>query len=373
MRKWRCFRVNVGMVFLVALMAVSCGPPGDETVVDVVFHAHGLQQPPPDVLVDSNDVGRSLKTTGGMWTVVFQGDYSEILRTAELTSRARTGTPGGEDPGSPPVSCSSFVFRDGNGAPRMGRNFDNRDTDPIAVLCRPRGGYASIAFSPLHHFGISPGDDLDQVPLPQRLRLFLLPFLTCEGINEKGVFAALNYVGGVGISRTPMRPARFVTHWVREVLDRAANLEEALAVATGFHVYDNGKNLLSHSLFIADARGCSAVVEYRDGSWRVVRSGAPWQVLTNFRQSSLPAEKDRGRICRRYRRAARYLSGMEGPLGAVDALDLLHRLSQHADGRATQWSWTVNPSEREVLLRLRRDRGKLYRLRFPGKGRLNTP
>jgi len=358
-------RGKVSGIFILLLLVSACGPPRDETLVDVVFHAEGLDRPPPTALVDSNDVGRSLKPTGNLYTVVFQGDYSEILRTAELNSRVKTGTPGGDDPDSSPVSCSSFVFRGRNGAPRVGRNFDNRDTDLVAVLCRPSGGYASIAFSPLRHLGFRPGDDLDEAPMGRRLSLFMLPFLTCEGINEKGVYAALNYVGGVGISRTPLKPARFVTHWVREVLDRAADLEEALAVATGFHVYDNGKNLLSHSLFLADAGGGSAVVEYRDGDWRVVRSSAPWQVLTNFRQSSLPAEKDRARICRRYRRAAGYLSGVNGPFGARDALELLYRISQHANGRATQWSWTVNPLERTILLRLRRDRGKLYRLRFP--------
>jgi len=353
------------MVFLIGLLMSACGPSRNEKVVDAVFHAHGLGQAPPLSTVDSNDVGRSLQRTGKLYTVVFQGDYSQILRMGELRSRAQTGTPGGDDANKGPVSCSSFAFRDTHGSARVGRNFDNVNTDPVAVLCRPSRGYASIAFAHMRHFGFMPGDDLDAAPLRKRLSLFLLPYLTCEGINEKGVFAALNYVGGTGVSRTPPRPARFVTHWVREVLDKAADLEQALGVATGFHAYDNGCNLLSHSLFLADARGNSAVVEYWQAGWRIVRSTQPWQVLTNFRQSPFPAEKDRRQRCRRYRRAAGRLSRLGDGLNRRQALDLLHGLSQSGRGRTTQWSWTADPGRREIYMRLRRDRGRIYRLRFP--------
>ena len=114
---------------------------------------------------------------------------------------------------------------------------------------------------------------------------------------------------------------------MRLVLDRAANVGEALAIFRGAAVdFDGGPPL---HYMVADAGGASAVVEYVHGRVRVIGRGTrPWQAMTNFVLTGARGADHR------YRTAAKALTAANGRLTPASTIALLQRVRQPI----TRWS-----------------------------------
>jgi len=99
---------------------------------------------------------------------------------------------------------------------------------------------------------------------------------------------------------------------LREILDHAATLEEAVDIVQHRDVFDQDVHTLSHHILIADAAGRSAIAEYTDGGWRIMENEKPWQIVTNTRLYGMTEEWMRSRCragrCRpRVHETSRYL------------------------------------------------------------------
>ncbi len=192
-------------------------------------------------------------------------------------------------------------------------------------------------------------------------------------MNEKGVTVTLASLDRRTVEQLPDKEPRFLIHLVREILDHAADLDEAVKIASGYNVFDNGREIISHHIFVTDPQSGSVVLEWKDGRMHVVPDGENWQIVTNSDLLDVSEERRRGN-CDRYNTIYKQLSGHVGPLQWTTAMDALGRAAQNnrlyvIEGRrlriSTQWSAVFDLGSKEALVCLHRDFETVYRFRFP--------
>src|SRR4051812_8777810 len=155
------------------------------------------------------------------------------------------------------------VFMAAGGEPMLGRNFDFHDEPALVLHHRPPGAYKSVSLVDISYLGVDRAH-LERVDDPGRLlNASRLPF---DGMNEKGVAVAM---AAVPHART--RAGRTVGSLgvMRQVLDRAASVDEAVAIFRAAAI-DFGGGPPLHYL-VADASGAGAVIEYVGGRVHVIR------------------------------------------------------------------------------------------------------
>ena len=122
---------------------------------------------------------------------------------------------------------------------------------------------------------------------------------------------------------------------MREILDFAANVDEAIAIMDSFRI-EFGSGPAVHYL-ISDASGDSVVVEYGSGEMNVIRKGSEWQAITNFLLESAGSEPESQ--CGRYKTISGKLSDNNGMISIKEGLQLLSDVSQGDPlVEGTQWS-----------------------------------
>lgn len=175
--------------------------------------------------------------------------------------------------------CTAFVSRNENGDVILGRNFDFEEAPFVQVYTDPENGYASVSTATL--FGI--GYNKDRVPdngfSINNCALLTAPYFPCDGMNEKGVSAALLVVPVVSTVHDDNKVSINQTTAIRLILDKAASTNEAVELLRKYNVYFSG-GLKTH-IFIADASGDSVIVEYYDGDLQVVRPDGDHQIAAN--------------------------------------------------------------------------------------------
>lgn len=188
--------------------------------------------------------------------------------------------------------CACFSGEDPSGEPIVGRNYDlghlDAEKNPTglnaAFTLTPEKGYRSvnfadaawISFLKLPYYAGALDDGRTKL-----MPLLLLPYLTMDGMNEKGFFAAILALD-VRPGEKPVeqrekgRKRTVVTMLLRELLDHAADVPEAIGIVKDLNVV----HTLGHDyhLMIADAEGRSAVLEWRYDRLKVTETDA----ATNF-------------------------------------------------------------------------------------------
>ncbi len=179
---------------------------------------------------------------------------------------------------APRAGCSTFAVRCGDGATVFCRNFDFSNHAPTAVVfTAPPSGYRSISVCSLGVLEFTPFDSPEH--WGSRPLLLALPFVPMDGMNEKGLAAAVLQLPGAAVRQNTGKPPLFTTLVIRLLLDRARSVEEALELLKNYDLADAS---LGHFHFqIADASGDSAVVEFDANRTWVVRGGSPGQAASN--------------------------------------------------------------------------------------------
>jgi len=364
-------RIRASALIALLALGVSCTTPQERyaTVVDVVPVVHpelaGGDGPPEFEAMLASYVHQ-----GAVHGMTYYGDFDQFVREHHqliMEYFEHSGSAASRKRG-----CSMFRFTGPDGTTLVGRNYDNVFTELLVGWFYPTGGYSSIAFVPMSDLGFGKDRPFDPADPIHRRTLLNGPVTAIEGMNEKGLTVTLASLERRQVAQIEGRQPRFLIHLVRELLDHAATVDEAIELAASYNVFDNGRELISHHIFVT-APGDSVVLEWRDGTMHTVREARPWQVVTNSDLLGV-AEAQRRRSCDRYRVLARTLDGRAGTLSWAGAMDALASVSQHnrayvLDGErrriSTQWSAVFEPSQREVLVCLGRDLGTVYRLRFP--------
>lgn len=322
-------------------------PLGLLSELDAAFPLYRLDLEAPyrieELLVASGD-GASPK--GG------SGEGGAAAADRQGAPGAGAGAPGRAE--GQPFACSCFSASLPKGGRIFCRNFDWRPDPALLLFTRPKGDFASVSMVDIAYLGYS----ASKTPLadPAALaRAWRLPF---DGMNEKGLAVGMMAVDHAEGIQGGGRPRVGELGLIRLVLDRAADVAEALALMEGYDVELEDPPI---HYFLADRSGDAAVVEYLGGRMRVFRSGEPWQLATNFLLAEVP-EEGRDAACWRYARAAARLGAAGGSLGSAEAMGLLGEVSQPS----TRWSAVYDLGSGELELALGRDYGRTLRLALSG-------
>lgn len=222
-----------------------------------------------------------------LYQMTYYGDYGfdEFLKTGAdsdgdiedfVTKRLLKGLP--LDLGITGDGCTAFVTKNENGEVIFGRNFDFGYTPSLQVITTPKNGYASISTVNLTYAGYSE----DKLPdgLPDSFLTLAAPYLPFDGINEKGVAIALLAVPEYHYTDDDSKVTLNTTTAIRLVLDKAANVDEAVELLRDYNIYFSG-DVECHFL-IADSTGKSVLVEYWDGQLQTVYPENDYQIASNF-------------------------------------------------------------------------------------------
>jgi choloylglycine hydrolase len=342
------------LCFLISLSACSDGVGGlvdEPTVLDIEFNNITSTAP------DSIKTLESLKREGDLFVLTYYGDYSDRLE--ELNdSIVEHGISSVIPAGAYGHECSMFSGLGDPELPVLGRNLDNNDARAVLVgLYTPSDAYASVTVSNMYDMGFGRYDDPTLLPISDRLRLLNSALFVTDGINECGVSIALASVDAETIRRDANKKLVTISYIMREVLDHAGDLNEAIAIVRNHDVFDQNVNTISHHLLIADAAGHSAVTEYVEGEWKTIRNDRPWQVATNTRLYNMSRDWVRDE-CDRYRVADDYLDDAGGTVTWQEGMSVLSLMSVSE----TQWSTVYDMTNRDAYLCLYRGCESVFRI-----------
>jgi len=223
---------------------------------------------------------RKLNPSGTLWFLDYTMQYrrSPFIRTA-LTFVKKFG-------------CSAFLTENENGDVMTCRNYDFPHKDAngdvtgqnVVLKFHPKGGYESLC--------VADAAMLKRLKLPffkgtpecgvlGRIPYKLLPYLCVDGMNEKGLTGSILVVDlkkgeTKTLQRDPGKKNFLITELLRETLDTCADVEEAIHLAESINL--QGALRIEGHLFVTDAAGASAVLEWRYNQLSVIRTNA----VTNF-------------------------------------------------------------------------------------------
>lgn len=226
--------------------------------------------------------------TYGMYQMTYYGDYGfdEFLETgansdadieAFVTKRLLKGLP--IDLGVTGDGCTAFVVKNAADEILFGRNFDFLYAPSLQLYTAPENGYASVSTVNLAFAGYAE-DNLPDGSLFDRFLTLAAPFLPFDGMNERGLAIALLAVPEADVPFDPDQVTLNTTTTIRLVLDKAATVEEAIALLQQYNIYFSG-GIKCHYL-IADASGRSVIAEYVDKELCIVEADAAYQIASNF-------------------------------------------------------------------------------------------
>lgn len=295
-----------------------------------------------------------------LFTMEYRGDYGldEFLETgassdAELVqfivSQVLHGIPLKFE--LPDLGCSTFAAGLADGTPVFGRNFDMYDSPAMLLTTRPKNGYASISMVNLAYIGYNAG----YLPTDMKSSIMALagPYVPLDGVNEKGLAVGVLLIDTESTNQQTEKVDITTTSAIRLMLDRAATVEEAVALLEQYDMHASAGSC--YHFHIADAQGGSVVVEYIDDVMHVVQSDA----ATNFLLT--PGEYDFGTGEDRYAILRSTLDANGGVFAdTAEAMDLLAAVKQvPREGKksTTQWSciYDQNSASVEVVMDMNYD------------------
>jgi len=273
------------------------------------------------------------------------------------SERAFIPDPPGRTGPAPDWACSLFTVLLDEEHLLFGRNFDWQFSPALLLFTNPPDGYASVSMVDIEYLGFEGQSvfSLTELSREEREGLLDAPFMPFDGMNEHGLAIGM---AAVPESEAPIDPEKETIGSIgiiREILDHARTVEEAVTIMEGYNIdYSGGPSI--HYL-IADANGESALVEFYAGEMRVISSDQPWHSATNFLLSPLDTPEEGN--CWRYNRINSRLEETQGRLDTNAAMELLSVVAQDN----TQWSIVYDMASREVSLVMGRDYKEIYR--FP--------
>lgn len=285
---------------------------------------------------------RRLDTARPAYTMEVVGDYGfeEFLRqggassdsevAAYLTrviSRGFYAVPVAESS----HGCSSISAAGPDGTHVWGRNFDWTASVPVILRHVPEEGYASVSTCDFQNVAGRAG------ALPEgfanRLLAIAALYVPLDGVNEAGLCVADLEVNEGGMpSPATEKPDLTVTTAIRLLLNRAATVEEALALLEGYDIHASGG--ISHHLAISDASGASVAVEFTPEGCVAI----PTQVVTNFNLANGDTAAGGAGAQERYQTLCAFYEERGGVLTGSDVWNALERTAQLDGTWTTQWS-----------------------------------
>ncbi|MBE9507166.1 MAG: linear amide C-N hydrolase, partial [Chloroflexi bacterium] len=253
-------------------------------------------------------------------------------------------------------ACSLFAALGDADNMLYGRNFDWEYSPAVLLFTDPPDGYASVSMVDIAYlgFGGTRAGTLTDLPLTERQSLLDAPFLPFDGMNEHGLVVGMAAVPPGQMRSDPDKEAIGSLMVIREMLDHASDVDEAVAILQSYDVDVEGGPPLHY--LIADPSERSALVEFYQGEMVVMQNETAWHLATNFLRASV-GESATGE-CWRYDKISQGLSEAEGWLVMQDAIDLLAEVSQES----TQWSIVYGMSTGSIDVAMGREYDDVHTL-----------
>ena len=171
--------------------------------------------------------------------------------------------------------CSTISVANADGGFFFGRNFDWNICDALVMAAYPGNGYASISTVNLNF--IQQGAGATTNMLNDEMMTIAALYAPLDGMNAKGLCVSVNMIqDNATIHQDSGKPDITTTTAIRLMLDKASNVEEALALLEQYDLHAS-MNYMVH-FAIADNKGNSVAVEYVDNELIVIET----PILTNF-------------------------------------------------------------------------------------------
>jgi hypothetical protein len=285
-----------------------------------------------------------------LYTMRYYGAYDQRVSSAETAAL-------------PAWACSLFAALGDADHKLYGRNFDWEYSPALLLFTDPPDGYASVSMVDIAYFGFegAKAGTITDLPLIEREALLYTPLWPFDGMNEHGLAVGMAAVPPGDMRPDPNKETIGSLRVIREMLDHASNVDEALAILQSYNIdFEGGPPL--HYL-MADLSGRSLLVEFYQGEMVVIPNETPWHQATNFLRASV-GESAEGE-CWRYDKISQRLTEAEGQLTMQDAMDLLSDVSQGV----TQWSvvYGMSTGDVNVTMGQKYDNVHTFQLSFAGE------
>lgn len=260
------------------------------------------------------------------------------------------------DPGS--WGCSLFAALGDVGDLQFGRNFDWEFSPALLLFTDPPDGYASVSMVDIAYLGFG-GTSAHLVPdlsLSELVPLLAAPLLPFDGMNEHGLAIGMAAVPPGYTDPDPHRQTLGSLRIIREMLDHARSVGEALAIFDTYNIdFEGGPPI--HYL-VTDRSGRSVLIEFYEGKRFALESKEPWHQATNFLRA---ADESPLGSCWRFDRIYERMTSCEGRLSSQEAMDLLSEVAQVG----TQWSivYGMHTGQIRVVVGQQYDRPHVFYLR----------
>ncbi len=239
------------------------------------------------------------------------------------------------------AGCSVILAENQAGYEVWGRNFDWTEATPIIVKCNPKNGYSSISTC---EFGNITGDgSVRPEGMMNKMLAISALYVPMDGINEKGLCVAdLEVNEGGMVEVDTEKPDLTITTALRLLLNKAANVEEAVKLLDAYDIHASGG--ISHHIAIADASGNSVVIEFVEGKMVVV----PSAYVTNFNMAKGDKTAGGESAKVRFETLEKNYEAYKGIIEVEEIKDILKQVSQIEGKWKTRWSIIYNREEGNV-------------------------
>lgn len=357
---------KTGVLILAVLLAVSflAGFAGKQLIKNTESSTEG------DVSMDDSNVikpdAQEIQLEDGFSTVRYEGDYgfdrfikqggaSSDIEVIKFLSRYLLSGADNLSFKTNSFGCSTLSVKSPEGDALFGRNFDWQACNALVVSSKPSNGYASISTVNMDFISSGYGTLLDK--LPDQVRAMIALYAPLDGMNEKGLCAAVLMIEDSDtINQNTEKPDITTTTAIRLLLDKAANVDEAISLLKQYDMHASMGMMVHFAL--ADTEGHSVVVEYVGNKMIVTET----PVVTNFYLAS--GEKNgigtaqshtRYDILMKQINKTKTMS-MEEVRNAMDSVSK----DNFGEFESTEWSIVYNQSSGEVSYYHRENYKKVY-------------
>ncbi len=362
------------LLILAVLWLTGCGAPAGTDVVDLAkSEARDLSAPVDEYAPLRLTVGDVLTLESlqkidpyPLYTLHYYADYETAalppntpLTNDSLVDLSITS----QKLASSPWACSLFTALADPESMVYGRNFDWEYSPALLLFTDPPDGYASVSMVDIAFLGFHADQmlTLDKLDLNYLVTLLDAPYLPFDGMNEMGLVIGMAAVPPGDMETDPSKETVGSVFIIREMLDHAASVAEALDIFSQYNIDFSGGPPIHYLL--ADVSGAAALIEFYQGEIHIIGNDQPWHQATNFLRSAY-ADSGPGR-CWRFDTISHTLAETQGNLTPQAAMDTLAAVAQ--DG--TQWSVVYGMSTGEVQVVVGQDYDTVhqFQLEFPEK------
>ncbi len=285
-----------------------------------------------------------------LYTMHYHGSYEQRMTSIDGLWGLASANPPQPDPTASPSAWACSLFAALGGAEDMlyGRNFDWEYSPAVLLFTDPPDGYASVSTVDIAYlgFGGASAGGLADLPLVERRALLDAPRMPFDGMNEHGLVVGMAAVPPGQMRPDPAKETTGSLRVIRNMLDHASNVDEAVAILKSYNIdFEGGPPL--HYL-IADPSGRSVLVEFYQGEMVIMPNETRWHLATNFLRASV-GDSAAGQ-CWRYDTISQRLADAQGRMTTPGAIQLLSDVSQEG----TQWSSVYGMSTGDVSVTMGR-------------------